>query len=140
MTTDKEINVYEILEDLSYSWSSPEAKDFQEKVKQEKYKSAEKMLKNEGLGKKEVEAVMNYFKEKYHAKKVLVEILPQDYETLQNRDNVLVSYGNVLSSTTISNEEDYTHHKGNCFFDKDAYHYVPLKQATQVWKIEVVKN
>lgn len=139
MNNEKKIDVDEILEDLSYSWSSPEAKDFQEKVKQEKYKSAEKMLKDEGLNKKEVEAVMNYFKEKYHAKKVLVEILPQDYDTLKDKDNVLVSYGNILFSTTISNEENYTHYKGNCFFDKDAYHFVPLKQATQVWKIELVK-
>lgn len=140
MTKPQTVDVENILEDLSYSWSSPEAQDFQEKIKQGKDKSAEKMLKLSGLNKEEVKAVMEYYKEKYTAKKVLVEILPNDYDSLNERDIVLVSYGSILFSTLISKEEDYTHHKGVCFFDKQAYQYVPLRKAAQVWKVIIVKN
>lgn len=139
MKTNK-VDVEKILDDLSYSWSSPEAEHFQECIKTGQDKKAEKMLKEEGLNKESVQAVMEYFKEKYTAKKVLVEVLPKDYETLKENDIVLVSYGSILFSTRVSHEERYTDHKGLCFFDKEAYHYVPLTKATQVWKVEVVKS
>lgn len=138
--SEKTVDIENILEDLSYSWSSPEAQDFQEKIKQGKDKSAEKMLKESGLSKEEVKAVMAYFKGKYTAKKVLVELLPKEYDSLTERDVVLVSYGSILFSTRISKEERYTDNKGVCFFDKEAYQYVPMSKAAQVWKIEVVKN
>lgn len=137
--TIEPFDIEEILDDLGSHWATPEAQHFFSLMKEKKFTPARKMLKDEGYAKEKVDFVIDHFKKKFAVKKKLVEYFPFEFENFNEDDKVLVSYGGSIVSTTISKEERYTHHKGNCFFDNNSYGYVPLSEATQVWKIQDLK-
>lgn len=133
------LDIEEILEDLSYSWSTPEAQDFHHKVRNKKYTSAKKMLEKEGLSKEQVEVVIKYFKNQFSSKRKLIEYFPSEYENLTTKDELLVSYGGTITATVISKEERYTGFQENCFYYREEG-FVPLKNAIQVWKVEKIEE
>jgi hypothetical protein len=127
------MNVNEILEDLSYSWSSMEAQDFNRFLLIGKTVQAKKMLLEE-IGEKEANAVMKYFKEKHDA--------PMDLEAINAKDIVfnqeqqyLFKLGSMIYTSTVRME-----HGKMLFFARDDYY--PIDNATQIWiiKKEIVEN
>lgn len=131
---EKVLDVQEIIEELSYSWSTPEAQHYHELVRNKKYAQAQKMLAKEDLDKESVDLVMNYFKQQMHGKKKLVEYYPSEYENLTEKDNILVSYGGTMTPTQISNMNDS---RGTCFYFSGEG-FVPVKKAIQIWKVEII--
>lgn len=134
--TTQDFDIEEILEDLGSHWATPEAQHFFQLLKEKKFTPARKMLKEEGYVKEKVDFVIDYYKKKFTAKQKLVEYYSFEYENLNDEDKILVSYGGTILVTNIRKEERFTNHKGNCFFDSSSYEYIPLSEATQVWKVE----
>lgn len=140
MTKENEVQIVtieDVLEELSYSWSQPEADDFNNKFKNKDYSSAKKMLKNEGFSEEKIKMVMDYFKEKLDAKKKLVEYFSFEYEHLNEDDNLLIAYGGTIIATQINKNEKYTYRKESCFYDSRGG-FIPLSNATQVWKVVTI--
>lgn len=133
------LDVNQLLEDLSYSWATPEAQDFHYKVRNKNYTSAKKMLAKEGLSKAQIDVIIKYFKNQFTAKRKLIEYYPSEYENLTEKDELLVSYGGTIIATGVRKEERYTRYKGNCFY-YTGEGYVPLEKAIQVWKVEIIEE
>lgn len=142
MTKDNQLEVkketvQDIITDLSYSWSTPEAQEFHHKMDEKKYTSAKTMLKKEGLNKEQVNMVIDYFKKKKTQKKKIIEYYPSEYANLEDGDSILVSYGGSIIASMVRENERITDIKGNCFFDGRS-EYIALSDATQVWKVEKI--
>lgn len=138
-TETEVLDVNQLLEDLSYSWSTPEAQDFHYKVRNKSYTNAKRMLEKEGLSKEQVDVIIKYFKNQFSAKRKLIEYSPFEFENFTETDNLLVSYGGTIFATGVRKEEKYTGYKGNCFYHSGEG-YVPLEKAIQVWKVEIIEE
>lgn len=135
MTETKEINVEQLLDDLSYSWSTPEAEDFHWKIREKKFDSAKRMLEKEDLNKEEVKAIMKYFKNKFSAKKKLTEYFSFEWNDFKEGDEVLVSYGGGLHYSKL-----YQNLRGEGLVFYTSRESVEIHKAIQIWKVEILEE
>lgn len=132
-----EIDVDQILEDLSYSWATPEAQHFHSLIKENKKSTAKNMLRKENLSEAQIKAVMNYFSKQLQEKKKLIEYFSYEFDNFSVDDDILVSYGgDIFSSKVYRDDTRVVFHNTSCFFDKNSISWVPLSKAKQIWKIE----
>lgn len=132
-TMNNLINVEDILDNLSYRISTPEVESFHFHLKTGNVSSAERILIENGVEPDEIQAVLLYFKNKYHSKKKFVEHFPVEYANLKDNDLVLVSYGgNVFSTSLILDRHDHL-----VFVDMYSHLFVNIEKANQIWKIEI---
>jgi len=124
----------DILEDLSYAWSSAEAETFHTYLRVKDYESAKQMLTDEALSLEEVALVMDYFKEKFSEKKVITELKPSEFDGISEDERILVSYGGSIFTTCVRDEKTHKKSAENSFYDNNGKS-VKLSEATQIWKI-----
>jgi hypothetical protein len=130
-----EQTVEDIIDDLSYSWSSPEATHFHQLIKTKEIKDAQSMLEKEKLSSNQVKMVMDYFDQQYHQEKQLVEILLPNYDKIDNGTSIVVSYGGaIFQSQVIHNTNLTLGRTGQCFYDKYGS-YTAIDHAVQIWAI-----
>ena len=134
MIEAKEINVEQLLDDLSYSWSTPEAEDFNYKIKASEFDSAQIMLEKEGLNKEEIKAIMKYFKDKFCAKRKLTEYLSSEWDNFKEGDEVLISYGGGLHYSILYKNP---YGEGLVFYVRES---VEIHKAIQIWKVEILEE
>lgn len=120
-----------ILEDLSYSMASPEAKSIYQDIQDKEYEEASKSL-SKYLDQDEIECVIEHFKKKNNQTYVLTEIKLEDIDLMDFKQVYLFKVGEVLAQSCIydsfraQNEKD--------FYSQHQPYF--LSQAQQIWKIK----
>lgn len=121
-------NIEDILEDLSYSMASPEAKHFQNLLTNKKFPEAKELLL-EHIGEDEATAVINHLTTALKKRMVLVEINAADIPLVEDDQNYLVRFGAELIPTYLSKDQ-----KGYYYFSTNLGRFY-IDKVEQVWKI-----
>lgn len=127
---EKEINIEDLLHDLSYTWNRMEVDSFHEYMKEGKFTKAKKMLLVD-LEENEAQAVLDYFKKKNESKMELVPIEIKDIPLELSNQRYLFKYGDALYTSKVEIfREKIT------FFAND---FIPLEKAQQAWVINSIE-
>ena len=123
-------SVEDILEDLSYSFSTPEAQGLQLLIIEKKFAKATKMLLKYTSA-ADAKRVIDYFHEKNTRKIELVEITIKDIVLGNEKLEYLFKIGTKVAKSSVfkihHDSLDYNIYIGGQMF--------LLKQVNQVWKI-----
>lgn len=131
----------ELLYDLSYSLSSPEAEYFNSLINEEKYSQAKKVLSKEGLSNDEVEIIITFYKKKISRKYNMKDVTLEEFNKLYpfgdiyKKVNIVVNYKGSIYSTYLhypvsSKIKEWTLYCNNEF--------ILLSQIQQIWIMEEV--
>jgi hypothetical protein len=125
-----EKSVQDILEDLSYSFATPEAQELHRLIFDKKFAKAKKMLL-EYISEVDAKRVIDYFHEKNTRKIQLVEITVKDIVLGNEKQQYLFKIGDQLAQSSVfklhHDSPDYSIYMSGQMFS--------LKQVNQVWKI-----
>lgn len=141
MTETNKRSIEEILEDLSYSFASPEAESFMTYIGEKNYIKAEKMLLTK-ITAIEATLVINHFKNEVEKKFNLVEMTYEDFkikypynpdmDSHEIVDEIVVNYrGHITSSCLIKSR--YEPNEWCIFITKNL---IKVKDVDQIWFIE----
>jgi hypothetical protein len=126
--------VQDILNDLSYSLSSPEAQEIYQSIQNKKYAQAKKLLK-EHIDEQDAIRVVEFYKKQNAQKYEFVEIEIQDIDLTDYKTQYLFKMGEEIAKSNI---EPYRSDDNLCYFMNSKFH--TLDKAHQVWKIVIKKN
>lgn len=130
LEANKTRDIDDLLNELGYAFSTPEAEDFSYAINSKNYKKARKML-SAHFEKEEMEAIVSYFKKNSKRKYVLQEIAYEDFELMSTNDkfsnNFIVNYQGNLVST---NATDLLKGQVSFYFNGD---FINFDKADQIW-------
>ena len=122
--------VEEILEELSYSFATPEAQELHRLIFDKKFAKAKKMLLKY-ISPEDSKRVIDYFHQKNTKKIELIEINVKDIVLGNEKQQYLFKVGSQLAQSPVfklhHDSTDYSIFMGGEMFS--------LKQVTQVWKV-----
>jgi hypothetical protein len=121
------IDVKQILEELSYRFSSPEAEMFYKLLLNKEYKKAKKMLL-EHISDIEAEAIIKYIDDLNTQKINLVEINPKLIEKVEGDKEYIFKFGKEMVKSQI-------YFINNEFSFYAVREFVSVDKAMQIWEI-----
>lgn len=126
----QEINIEDLLDDLSYTWNRMEVEEFHEHMREGRFAKAKQMLRLD-LQENEAQAVLEYFRKKNESKMELVEIAIEDIPLVLSDQRYLFKYGDSLYTSRLQLfREEIT------FYAKD---FIPVEKAQQAWVINSIE-
>lgn len=145
-------DIEEIINDLGYCFSSPEAEHFYEQILSRKYNKARKMLR-EYLEDEEIEKVINHFINESARKYTLKEITLEEFLTLYPFEKNKPSSDPESNNDHCNEVKVVINYRGNMineilalgsFHTEWMFYYnnerVPLTKAAQIWLVENIKK
>lgn len=123
-------DIDDLLNELGYAFSTPEAEDFSYAINSKNYKKARKML-SKHFEKEDMEIIISYFKNNSKRKYVLQEIFYENFELMSTDDkfanNFIVNYqGNLIST----NATDVIKGQFSFYFNGN---FINFNKADQIW-------
>lgn len=127
MTTE---TIEKLIEDLSYSFSTPEAQDFMELVKEGRYiKAVNFLVRENGSDKDDAKRIVDHFRKEVEQKFTLVEITLADIDLSDSKQRYIFNYGGSLNPSEIYRYKD----EAPTFYHNSQF--LPLGLARQIWKV-----
>lgn len=124
----KSERVEKILEDLSYSFSSPEAADFYRLITEGELSKARGMLVKEIEDEADIQVLMDYFIAERNQKYSLKEFTPKQYKELKAGENIVLNYFGIVVASKI-----HLYDNDLCFYYDSRF--ISISKAQQVWLV-----
>lgn len=122
------MNIKDVLNDISNSFSTPEAQHLHQLVVEQDFEKTAKLLKKKFPKGTDAEQMIDVLYKNLTQKYKLVEVSLQEIDVKDEEQNYIFLFG---GSFTRSNIMEY--HSQKCFFDN--CECVSIEKAIQIWKV-----
>lgn len=124
------VKVDEILEDLSYRFSTPEALEFYRAINAGNFSKAKAMLANE-LSDQDAGMLMEYLIAEKKQKYNLTEFPFKDLSLLKEDDSVVLNYSGIIVHSKL-----YLSRESLCFYYDNSF--ISISKAQQLWLVKKI--
>lgn len=121
------VKVDEILNDLSYRFSTPEASDFYRAINEGKFSKARTMLAKE-ISEEDVNILMEYLIAEKKQKYALNEFPLKEVGSLKEGDSVVLNYSGIVLHSKL-----YMSNNNLCFYYDSTF--ITISKVQQIWLV-----